>query len=139
MYYGSYSQNLSNISLYLYEKRYSQKPGKYDSDGDYFEYTYYFKIPKPNEFKYLYISTPKFDSSKIEIKNISSFPKDNNSIDIIIGIVIGSVVLLAIIIIAIYFVLRNKKKKNIEEPPPPIYAPSITTSAKTDEKEGFSN
>ena len=130
MYYGGDSSILSNVSLFLYEKRFSEKAGEYDGGGDYFKYTYYFKIPKPNGFKYLYISTPKFDASKIEIKNISSLPSDGNSIGVILGIVIGSVVLLGIIVIVIFFVVRNKKKKNIE-PPPPIYSPSVANDNPT--------
>jgi len=130
MYYGGDSSILSNVSLYMYEKRFSEKQGEYDGGGDYFKYTYYFKIPKPNGFKYLYISTPKFDASKIEIKNISSLPSDGNSIGAIIGIIIGAVVLLGIIVIVIYFIVRNKKKKNIE-PPPPIYSPSVATDDPT--------
>ena len=130
MYYGGNSSNLSNVSLYLYEKRFSEKAGKYDGGGDYFKFTYYFKIPKPIKFKYLYVSTPKFDASKIEIKNVSSFPSEGMSIGAIIGIIIGSVALLAIIIIAIYFCIKHKNKKNIE-PPPPIYSPSVQTDEPT--------
>ena len=104
-----------------YESPYSSSHSGYSFC--YTEFTYYFKIPKPNE-RYLFVSIPafyiEFKDSYVEIEIGEPFPLWKIILIVIAVVILFSVVIIVIIKLLIKYCPRNTKLPSSG----PLYYPS---------------
>ena len=127
VYYGYYSSISNIVDLYYYQFFNSEERGRLFSGNDYYDYTYYFEIKKQTNYKYLFVSIPRFKGSHIEME--ISKQKTGISIGAIIGIIIGVVAFIATIIIVVIYCIKKSKKNDSPPSPVVVYSPSLVSSS----------